>query len=190
MKFLSFLFICSAFLTSCSSYQEKVISRMDDVSDKPDWATLSKPVYEKEGKIWAVGLETGSANDKVTALSRIADNNARVELIKIVTNKVTSVFQNVQEGVSDGSELSRHMSTESSEVVTKNISPERKYWEKVLIPDENGEKVIKLRVFSLLSVPKSAIQKMIQDIADKDKGLSKELKSKVDKQLDKIIDQQ
>jgi hypothetical protein len=56
MRYLVFGFLL-AIITGCSSIpRDEVISRIDNLDDKPSWATISKPTYFKDGKVYAVGF--------------------------------------------------------------------------------------------------------------------------------------
>lgn len=176
-------------ISACSSIQkDEVVQRMDDVSERPSWATLSKPTYAKDGVVYAVGVAEGSADASISALGKVADNNAKTELSRMVTNEVGVVFQNVEEGV-EGSNLSRFVGTEKSLVAMREITPEKRYWEKVLSHDADGEKKIKMKMYSLVSVKHVTLKKMIRDEMEKSRGISSELKQRVDAQLDKMMEE-
>ncbi|POB13866.1 hypothetical protein [Halobacteriovorax sp. DA5] len=174
-------------LFSCSSMKEKVIERIDGLDEKPSWATISKPTYSKDGKFYAVGISEGAGNASISALGRISDNNAKTELTRIVSNQIGVVLQNVEEGT-DGANLSRFIGTEKSTLISRKIIPEKRYWEKVQIPDNSGEDQLKVRMYSLVSIDEPLLRKMIQESLNQNKEISKELKQKVDSQLDKLMD--
>lgn len=176
-------------LVGCSSIpKDEVVQRMDDKSERPSWATISKPTYVKDGLVYAIGVAEGSSNAKLSALGRVADNNAKTELSRMVSNEIGVVFQNVEEGV-EGDNLSRFIGTEKSSLVAREISPEKRYWEKVLTHDEYGEKKLKIKMYSLVSIKHVTLKKMVRAEMKKNRGISSELKQRVDNQLDKMMEE-
>jgi hypothetical protein len=178
-----------AIIAGCSSIpRDEVISRIDNLDEKPSWATISKPTYFKDGKVYAVGFAEAEGDARVSALGRIADNNSKSEISRLVNNKIGVAFQNVEEGTG-GSGLSRFVGTEKSYVNTNEIIPEKRYWEKVKVYDENEKPSIKLRMYSLTYIERTTLKKLIKRGLASEKGISKDLKQKVDNQLDRLLEE-
>ena len=91
---LTFLII----LASCSSSPYKVVESLDGNS-KPSWASLGKTTWKEDGKVFAVGMSEGVEPDRLIALMRIADNNAKTEITRLIANQVGVEFQNLEAGM-------------------------------------------------------------------------------------------
>lgn len=165
---------------------ERVVSRMDGVDEKPKWATLSNIVHTKNGKMYALGVIEAGSDAKIHALSRIADNNARVEISKQVENSIDTILQNAEEGV-DGTNLARFIATEVSSLKSRDISVESRYYQKVLRTDENGEKSLVTQMYSLVSIPEITLRKLIKERVANNNQISEDFKLKIDKQLDTLL---
>ena len=131
MKKLTLTLLLSTLVSCASTYNEKVVKRMDNLDDKPAWATLSNVMYEQDGTVYIIGYSTGSEDARIPALSRIADNNARFEISRYIKNEMGFFFQNVEEGT-QGAELSTFMgrSFQSRSVITlrQPSATTKKYW--------------------------------------------------------------
>lgn len=188
MKLLSF-FTLLFFIGACSStYTEKVVHRMDDVDNKPSWASMQRVMYEKDGRIFVVGISTGSSTARVAGLAKISDNNARFEISRFIQNEMGFIFQNVEEGVEPGAELSHFFGTEISKTISHQIRSESRYYEKIQIKEPSGDLRIRTDMYSLISVKENVLKKLIRKTIEKNNQLSAEVKQKVTEHLNKKID--
>jgi hypothetical protein len=170
-------------LTACSSMGEKVLVRMDEADSKPKWATLSKTMYVSKGNIYAVGFVEVPAGSRISAAAKIADNNARLEIGRQVTNDMAFIFQNMEEGIGEGGQLARFYGSEVSKHMSHGIQTEKRYWEKVQSFDEDGEKTYKLRLYSLIFIKQSNMKKAITRALAKDNGLTPKIKEEIDNHI-------
>ncbi len=170
-------------LPGCSSIGEKVLVRMDGESERPSWATLSKTTFTKEGKIMVVGYAEVPADAQIGAAMKLSDNNARFEISRRITNDMGFIFQNLKEGVLNGGDLSRFYGMEISKVLSSGTVTEKRYWEKVQTFDSYGEKLYKLRLFSLVSIKGSTLRKAIAKANAKQNDISPELKKEITEHL-------
>ena len=184
MKFI----ILSLILSSCaSSYKERVIETMDQ-KDRPEWADLTKTMYEKKGKIYALGISESPIDSRISALIRIADNNARYEISRFIQNEMGFIFQNVEEGTSGGSELSHYFSTEVSKTLVSGIASESRFYEKILKTNADGDKDLNYRTYALVSIKKGDLKRSVRRAMEKENQLSNALKAKVLDHLNTKID--
>jgi hypothetical protein len=174
-------------LTSCASMKDTVVSSMED-QERPKWATLSQTITTKKGKIYVVGFTEGLASDRVSALFRVSDNNARFEISREISNQMNYIYQNLEEGVQEGGQLSRFYGTEVSKYLAHGIRQEKRYWEKVRTIDENGDPVIKLRLYSLISMRESDLKKAIRETITQKREITKAIKQKIDAHMISEID--
>ena len=173
------LMILVFLLGACSSMGEKVVTRMDGLSDRPSWASLSKTMYIKDGQLFAVGFTEADANSRLSALARISDQNARFSISRAITDDMSFIFQNLEEGIQDGGQLSRFYGNEVSKLVTHGIHDEQRYWEKIQTFNENGEKEYRLRFYSLVSIKESDVKEAIKNVLANGNAISPEIKKQV-----------
>lgn len=175
-------------LASCAtSYKDEVVAQMED-NERPAWATLSKTMSIKNGKIFVVGYTEGRASNRISSLLRVADNNARFEISREITNQMNYIYQNLEEGLEDDAGLSRFYGTEVSRFLANGIRQEHRYWEKVRIFDDEGQPVIKLRVYSQISMKKSDLKKAIRRAINEKSQLDKSVKQRIDDHMAQEVD--
>lgn len=171
------LLVTAATLASCSGISEKTISQMDDES-KPSWATQEKAFTVKDGKMLILGFSEVDADAKISAAYRLADSATRAEVSKMVENQFSTIFQNLEEGTTDEGGMSRYYASEVSKNVLREIKIQKRYWEKVQTFDRDGEKVYRLRVYSLAEIPESQYKKLVREKLQKEK-IDPEVKKQV-----------
>lgn len=170
------------FMMSCSSLTEQVVQRIDDIDEKPKWATIAKSTWMENGRMYAVGLHEASAGARIPALVRVSDNNARFEISRKITNEMAFILQNMEEGVEEGASLTRFYGAEVSKMISHGINQEKRYWEKVLVPGLDG-KELKIRTYSLVSISQGELTKAIRDALNKDRGLDPKIKEQMTEHL-------
>ena len=174
----NFIMILMTLITvSCSTLSEKTISQMDDKS-RPDWANQEKAMTVKEGKMLILGFSEVDADAKISAAYRLSDSSARGELSKMVENQFSSMFQNLEEGMTDEGTLSRYYASEVSKNMLRDLKVTKRYWEKVQTIDRDGEKTFRLRVYSLAEIPEANYKKLVREKVQKEK-LDPEVKKQV-----------
>ncbi len=160
---------------------------MDGKDEKPKWATLSQTMFKKSGRIYALGFVDLPVDSRLSAAMKISDNNARYEVSREVQDDMAFIFQNVQEDIADSGQLTRFYGTEVSKNLLSGVKTEKRYWEKMQTFDENGDKSFRLRVYSLVSIKEGDLKKAIKRALDKGKGISPEIKKKIDDHMAREI---
>jgi hypothetical protein len=157
------LYVLGFVIMSCSSLpKESILAQMED-RDRPEWASLEKAITSKDGKLLIVGFSELDADAKISAGYRMADNAARNELSKIINNQFSSIFQNLEEGVTDDGNLSRSYASEVSKTALRELRITKRYWEKVQSFDRDGEKTYRLRIYTLAEIPEAQYKKLIRE---------------------------
>lgn len=184
-----FLMTMTLVFMSCSttSYQDEVIQTMEN-REHPEWATLSQTYFTKDGKIFFVGYTEGASSNRISAMLRISDNNARLEFAREITNQMNFIFQNIEEGIGEGGQLTRFYGTEVSKFLAHGIRQEKRFWEKVKYRDEDGDLVIKTRIYSLVSMRESELKKAIRESINANNEITKAVKDKIDAHMVSEID--
>lgn len=205
MNYFNHIILSSLVLTTaCSTQQsipinsnkmeieetEKVISRIDSLSERPSWLKESEIYKLKDGNVISLGSTTIPGNHRVDAAIRIAANNAKSILCSAIEQRLDFVFQNAQEGTTTDANLSRFIGAEACKLTASSIFQDKIYWEKVLTKYEGGEKSIRYNVFATVAISESDFKKAILEAINKRNnqgGLSKNFAEKVDKHWDQFV---
>lgn len=195
---VSFIVLC----TGCASTvknpikseiePDKVVSRIDELSSRPEWLKESEPFRISDGKVYSLGSTTIPGDQRVEAAFRVAENNAKAGVANAIEQKLEYIFQNAEEGAEMGADQARYIGAEASSLITSSIRPDKRYWEKVATTQDSGERVTRYKVFSLVSMPEADFKKAILAAtrkAEGKKGLSKNFSEKVDKHWDQFTSQ-
>lgn len=189
-----FLFSCGSTVknpTKSETEPDKVVSRIDDLTSRPDWLKESEPFRIEKGAVVSTGMTTIPATDRVEAAYRIAQNNAKAAIAGAIEQKLEFIFQNAEEGTSINSTQARYIGAEASSLVTSSIRIGKNYWEKVASTQDSGERLTQYKVFSTVTMPEDEFKRAIFDAVRKAQGkagLSKDFAKKVDAHWDKFVE--
>jgi len=89
-------------LTVPNAGEEKVLSRIDDLSSRPKYITESTPFKVEGGKVYSLGQTVIPIGDNISAAFRIAENNAKALVSGAIENRLDFVFENAEEGTAMG----------------------------------------------------------------------------------------
>lgn len=195
------LFIFLLLLTGCSTAiknptkseiePDKVISRIDDMSSRPEWLKESEPFRIEKGFVISTGMTTIPGSDRVEAAYRIAQNNAKSAIAGAIEQKLEFILQNAEEGTSVNSNQVRYIGAEASNLITSSIRPSKNYWEKVASTQDSGERITQFKVFSTVTMPEDEFKKAVFESIKKAQGkggLSKDFAQKVNEHWDKFTE--
>jgi hypothetical protein len=191
--------IALSFVSGCGTSVKKpvqseidrdvVVSRIDDLSSRPDWIKESEPFKIIDGKIYSLGITTIPGDQRVEAAARVAENNAKAGIATAIEQKLEFVFQNAEEGSVMGTDQARYIGAEASSLITSSIRPDKRYWEKVATTLDSGDRVTRFKVYTLVSMPEEDFKKAIITATRKAEGkvgLSKNFSEKVDSHWDQF----
>lgn len=170
---------------------DKVISRIDDMSSRPEWLKESEPFRVEKGNVISTGMTTIPGSDRVEAAYRIAQNNAKAAIAGAIEQKLEFILQNAEEGTSSNSNQIRYIGAEASNLVTNSIRPSKNYWEKVASTQDSGERITQFKVFSTVTMPEDEFKKAVFEAIKKAQGkggLSKDFAQKVNAHWDKFTE--
>lgn len=199
MKKIIFLIPMIGLITNCSSTPKQatpentadaVVSRIDDLSKRPEWVREGEPFKVKDGIVYSLGATTIPGDNRVEAAYRVAENNAKAAIAGAIEQRLEFIFQNAEEGTSMDATQARYIGAEASNIVTSSIRSGQRYWEKVATTKDSGDRVTQYKVFALVSMPEADFKKAIIDAMRKKQGkggLSAEFANKVDKQWDRFV---
>lgn len=184
---------CSSAPKSAPELQsDKVVSRIDDLSSRPEWLKESEPFRIVDGKVLSMGSTTLPGDQRVEAAFRVAENNAKAGIATAIEQKLEFIFQNAEEGAEMGADQARYIGAEAASLVTSSIRSDKRYWEKIATTQDSGERVTRYKVFTVVSMPEADFKKAILNAtrkAEGKKGLSKNFAEKVDKHWDQFTSQ-
>lgn len=176
-----------------SQPEEKVLSRVDNLSSRPDWVKESEPFHIKDGIVSNLGVTTVPGDSRVEAAYRISGNNAKAGIATSIEQRLSFVFQNAEEGTGFDSTQARFIGAEASELTTSALRVSNQYWEKVFAVDEHGMGKIFYRVYSMVTMPEQEFKRAIGEAIRKQSGqgkLSKDFSQKVNDHWDKFVNGQ
>lgn len=170
---------------------DRVISRIDELSSRPDWVKESEPFRIERGIVLSTGMTTIPASDRVEAAYRIAQNNAKSAIAGAIEQKLEFILQNAEEGTSINSTQARYIGAEASSLITSTVKPGKNYWEKIATTLDSGERVTQYKVFSTVTMPEDDFKRAIFEAIKKSQGkggLSKDFAQKVNAHWDKFVE--
>lgn len=162
-----------------------VISRIDELSKRPDWLKESESFKIKDGIVYSLGSTSIPSDHRVEAAYRIAENNAKASIANAIEQRLEYVFQNAEEGTTMDATQVRYIGAEASSIMTSSVRTGQRYWEKVATTKDSGERLTQFKVFTLVSMPEQDFKKAILDALRKQQGkggISADFAKKVDKQ--------
>ncbi len=170
---------------------DKVISRIDNLSSRPDWVQESEPFRIEKGIVVSTGMTTLASSDRVEAGYRIAQNNAKAAIAGTIEQRLEFILQNAEEGTSINSSQVRYIGAEASKLVTSSIRIDKNYWEKIASTQDSGERITQYKIFSTVTMPEKDFKRAIFEAIKKAQGkggLTKEFAKKVDEHWDKFTE--
>ncbi|OQW48517.1 MAG: hypothetical protein A4S09_04890 [Proteobacteria bacterium SG_bin7] len=166
--------------TNIEPVPDKVLSRIDNMEERPNWVKESEPFYVERGTVYSLGITTIREDQRVEAAYRVASNNAKHVVSQAITQRLSYVFQRGEENEGFNDVTSKYIGAEASELTTSHLKPSRYYWEKVS-QSENGQRQIVYKVFALVTIPEVEFKKSVIAAAKKAEGGGKVSKDFDDK---------
>lgn len=187
---LTLLGACSSSPPSPENQEDKVLSRANDLKERPSWIDETEPFKVENAQVNSLGMHAIPGDHRVDAAYRIAEINAKAAIASQIESKLSFVFQNAEEGTSGDASQARFIGAEASEILTSSIRPGRKYWEKVATTTDSGTRITKYKVFVTVTMAESDLKDAIRRAIAKREGggqLSANFAKKVDDHWDKFV---
>lgn len=176
--------------TTPEAMPDKVLSRINDISSRPSWLNEERPFDVKDGVVTSLGQTTIPGSDRVEAAYNIADNNAKGAICSAIESRLEVIFQGAEEGTAIDSTQARRISAEACKITTSSIRPGTRYWEKVAMSTDSGERVTRYKVFSTVTMPETDFKRAVMNAIRKQEGkggLSQDFAKKVDEHWDNFV---
>ena len=172
-----------------NSPSETVISRIDAMPSRPAWLKESEPFSVEGSKLVALGSATIPGNHRLEAAFRIAENNAKNIFSNSISQKLSYVFQNAEEGTSMEGNTSSFIGGEVSRLVTSSLRLKNRYWERVHVINENGAPSLIYKVFATVSMEDSEFRSTLDRVLKKAEAkneISPGMVKKIEKHWDEL----
>lgn len=169
-----------------------VLSRIDNLSERPSWLKESDPFYFENGSLYSLGTATLKEDQRVESGGRIATINAKATISQAISQRLSVAFQHGEEGAGLDEAQTQYIAASASEITTSHLKPTKYYWEKISQVDSSGQSKIVYKVFSLVSLPESEFKAAIIKAAKQGETKAKvstEFKDKLNRHWDKFVGQ-
>lgn len=169
---------------------DKVVSRINDASARPSWLNEERPFEVKDGSVISLGQTTIPGDNRVEAAYTIADNNAKGAICSAIESRLEFIFQGAEEGTAIDSTQARRIGAEACKITTSSIRPGSRYWEKVAMTSDSGERVTRYKVFATVTMPETDFKRAVINAIRKQEGkggLSQDFSKKVDEHWDNFV---
>lgn len=160
------------------------------MSSRPSWLREDKPFEIRDSQVISLGQTTIPGDNRIEAAYTISDINAKGAICSAIESRLEVIFQNAEEGTSIDATQARRISAEACKLTTSAIRPENRYWEKVAMSTDTGERVIRYRVFSTVSMPETDFKRAVISAIRKQEGrggLSQDFSKKVDDHWNQFV---
>jgi hypothetical protein len=153
-RFALFGSLLTLMTIGCTSTGTKVIERADHLSAAPDWASVTRGSYEKDGRHYFLGYITLNEAASKSAAMNMADEKALSEPMRAIVKEFLDQNQ-VGESVNQGDAVGQRVmsATRGYRPPMPGLHITNRYWETVLVPTAEGKPRIELRVYSLAGIP-------------------------------------
>ncbi len=183
MKFYFQLFFISMFILSCSHQasksqtpKERLISRMDNLTQRPAWVQELKPLSIQKNKIIALGTSALNDEHRVDISYRIAERNGKHFFQSSLEKELSSIFKNLVKPSAVELKHFADFQMDFLRSVMDEVRPVLTYWEKVEVTKAQEASTNQNKFFVSLEMSKDLfIKKLDQNLAkfQKKKYLSK-----------------
>lgn len=168
---------------------DKVLSRINGLNSRPEWLNEEKSFEIKGGKLVSMGQTTIPGDNRVEAAYMIAENNAKGSICAAIENRLDFIFQQAEESTAIDSIQIRRIGAEACKLTTSSLRPGHRYWEKVAVTADSGDRTTRYKVFATVEMPEQEFKKAILDTARRRQGkdgLSEDFAKKVDERWDQF----
>jgi len=169
---------------------EVVIARIDDLKERPKWLKESEPFRVENGHVTSLGQTTIPHDHRVEAAYRIAENTAKAQVISAIEQRLDVIFQNAEEGTDLTSTQARYIGAEAAKNTTSALRLDKRYWEKVVTTQDNGQRVTQYKIYASVTMPEPEFKKAVLAAIKKQQGkngISKDFAKKVDAHWDHFV---
>lgn len=170
--------------------KDVVISRIDDLKERPEWIQESKPFRTDSDKVVSQGFSQIPSDHNLNAAYRVCFNNAKASIATAIEQKLEFIFQQSSEGTELDSTTAHFIGSEMSSLTTSSMRPTNQYYEKVASTQDSGERKTHFKVFCTTEMPMPDFKKNLYEAMRRAEGkgkISSDFKAKVDQQWQSFV---
>jgi hypothetical protein len=159
-----FLLITLPMMAACSSSPKLVetatpetrpdivLSRIDDLKERPSWVHESQPFRQDGEKILSQATTQIPSDHRLEAAYRICFNSAKANIATAIEQKMQFIFQQSSEGTDDRT-TAHFIGSEMATMTSSSLRPANQYYEKVATTTDSGERKTIYRIFCEVQMP-------------------------------------
>jgi hypothetical protein len=187
ISLLGLLALGLVLVSACSSTGPKIIERADSLDERPDWAKVTEPSFEENGKKYFLGFVELDSDVSKSAAMNMADEKALSEPTRAFVDEFLDQNQ-VGEELRQNSVVGQRIisATRGFRVPMPSLTIVKRYWETIV----TGEHTSNVRVYSLAEISVPDFEKAKKDSLDRLNGnseMKKILREVGKKQRDRIL---
>lgn len=168
---------------------QKVIYTTDGSREIPEWV-YEKPFFEKENRVFVSGVVDIDGNQNPSRGLTAADLQARAELTKTIQARLSAKLQFANEGFGYDEQVLNQIVSMASDVNSlNNVRIEKRGYAQLLL-DQGSYQQTRFSCYSLASVPRSDLQRMIANAirqAEQGGKISPSFRKKIDQEWDRFF---
>jgi hypothetical protein len=158
MKRTILMLYLSALISSCTSTGISIIERSDSLSVAPEWASMNRSSYKKDGRLYFVGFISADGNSSPSAALNASDEKALSSPMQSLVNQFMDQNQ-VGEDLQNSTGQRIISSLRSERIPMPSLQITNRYWERVRVPAGEHVSRTELRVFSLAEVTETDFER-------------------------------
>ncbi|PIR21692.1 MAG: hypothetical protein COV44_11835 [Deltaproteobacteria bacterium CG11_big_fil_rev_8_21_14_0_20_45_16] len=190
LAIIPLLFGCAAKQMGSTPQAQKILYTTDGKREVPEWV-YERPFFEKEDRVFVSGVVDIDGNQNPSRGLTAADLQARAELSKAIQTRLSAKLQFANEGFGYDEQLLHQIVSMASDLSSlTNIRIEKRGYAQLLL-DQGSYKQTRYSCYSLASVPRSDLQRMIANaIRQSEQGgkISPSFRKKIDREWDRFFD--
>jgi len=195
MKFSVLTLLLMAFLSSCASHEkvvrhERLVSRMDGLSERPAWVMEHKPISIQKDKIVALGTSALTDEHRMEVAFRIAERNGKHLLQENLETKMKSIYQGLAKSTAKEQKHFMDIQKDLLRSIMDLAKVGGKYWEKVQVSEGDQVKANENKVYVSIETSKDQFLKKVEQVfskAQSKKQLSKNSALQIKSEWKKFI---
>lgn len=199
MKSLTLLIGVVLALVGCSSptksttpdyAKDEVLSTLND-KPQPEWADESTPFKIERGTVYSVGVAYIRGDERPDAGARVSEHAARAQIAKAVETRLSSLFQSGEENFSYDSQVAKYIGGEVSNITSSSMRNAGHWWVRYATSEEDGSRRIRIKLYTLVTMPESDFKIALQKAATKgiaERKVSPSFQKQLDSHWEKFIE--
>jgi hypothetical protein len=165
----------------------KVVERMGDGDETPEWTLGDQAMNEESGDVVFVNVVSMSGDSRPEACTKAASLEAKAEMLKHIKESITSSGQ-LSEDSAQSDPAFEALTAFLSQGELNGARIADRYWERREESSADGERVLRLRCAAKVSIPKTTLARMLRDATTKVKSGNPEIREKLLEAQKEFID--